>query len=156
MRELQVVNAAELAVAYASARYAVAVDGDALALRVGEPAADLEAYWPATRYVFLTAWNPHSEPHSEPANHDADARLVARLNAVGTARQAAWAEDASGDWREPGWLLADIDDDLARQLAREFGQAAVLAWERGQAVRLRMFAPGPSQTGAPAFIDWVE
>ena len=38
MRELQVVDAAELATAYAAARYCVALDGDTFALRVGEPA----------------------------------------------------------------------------------------------------------------------
>ncbi|MGH8080098.1 MAG: DUF3293 domain-containing protein, partial [Lysobacter sp.] len=113
MRELQVVNAAELALAYAAADYAVALDGDALKLRVGRPALDLEAYWPAARYLFVSAWNPASQPHSDSANQAADERLVARLNAAGVQRQAAWAQDEAGEWREPGWLLADLDDAIA-------------------------------------------
>jgi hypothetical protein len=161
MRELQIVNAVELASAYAAADYAVALDGDTLPLRVGKPAADLEAYWPAERYVFITAWNPASEPHSDSANVSADALLVAQLDAAGTARHAAWAEDRNGAWREPGWLLADIDDTTADLLAREFGQAAVLAWRRGEPVRLRMLLGTPCNActvdaDTAAFTDWVE
>lgn len=155
MRELQVVNAAELAVAYAAADYAVALDGDALPLRVGRPAADLEAYWPAARYMFVTAWNPASEPHSDSANHAADERLVARLDAAGVQRHAAWAEDTAGEWREPGWLLADLDEALAHALARDFGQAGVLAWRRGEPVRLRMLIARPANAERSEFTDWL-
>jgi len=83
MRELQVVNAAELAAAFAAADYSVLLDGETLPLRVGDPAADLEAYWPARRYVFITAWNPASEPRSDTANETADALLVGRLDDAG-------------------------------------------------------------------------
>lgn len=143
MRTYQVVNACELAAAYAAADYGVTLDGDAVDLRVGEPAGDLEAYWPAARYVFLTAWNPASEPHSDTANAAADALLVAQLDAEGIARQPAWASAPDGAWREPGWLLADVDDHRADHIAREFGQAAVLCWSRGEPVRLRMLVERP-------------
>jgi len=155
MRELQVVDAAELALAYAAAEYAVALDGDALPLRVGRPALDLEAYWPAGRYVFVSAWNPASQPHSDSANQAADERLVARLVAAGVQRHAAWAQDQAGRWREPGWLLADLDDAAANALAREFGQAGVLAWQRGEPVRLRMLMARPDEAAASEHTDWV-
>ena len=155
MRELQVVNAAELALSYAAAEYAVALDGDALPLRVGRPARDLEAYWPASRYLFVSAWNPASEPHSDSANQAADERLVARLDAVGVQRHAAWAQDEAGQWREPGWLLADLDDGLANNLARDFGQAGVLAWRRGEPVRLRMLIARPENAERVEHTDWV-
>ncbi|MBW3549765.1 MAG: DUF3293 domain-containing protein [Proteobacteria bacterium] len=160
MRELQIVDAAELAAAYAAAHYVVMLDGDALRLRVGQPAADLEAYWPAERYGFITAWNPASEPHSDSANKSADALLVAELDAAGIRRQSAWAEDAEGRWREPGWLLADLDDSRSATLAQAYGQAGVLAWTRGQPVRLRMLLHRPGNAGAGTgmgeFIDWVD
>lgn len=162
MRELQVVNAAELADAYAVAAYAVRLDGDVLPLRVGEPARDLEAYWPAQRYVFITAWNPASQPPSDSTNEAADVALVARIDALGAARQSAFAEDGDGHWREPGWLVADLDLATADKLAREFGQAAVLTWQRGAPVRLRMLLTPPVGAGssldasAGAFTDWVE
>lgn len=156
MRKLQIVNAAELAIAYAVADYAVVLDGDTFALRVGEPAPDLEAYWPAAHYAFITAWNPASEPRSDAANETADALLVAQLDAAGVIRQAAWAEDPHGDWREPGWLVADLDPGTRDLLAYEFGQAGVLAWQRGEPVRLRMMMPRPADAAVSASTDWVE
>lgn len=155
MRELQVVNASELAAAYAAADYCVLLDGETLPLRVGQPAADLEAYWPARRYAFITAWNPASQPHSDAANATADALLVGRLDEARAPRHPAWAEGPGGDWREPGWLLADVEPDQCIRLAQEFGQAGVLSWERGQAVRLRMMVARPANAAAAACIDWV-
>ncbi|HEY0662238.1 MAG TPA: DUF3293 domain-containing protein [Lysobacter sp.] len=155
MRELQIVDAAELATAYAAAEYAVLLDGDALRLRVGEPASDLEAYWPAQRYAFITAWNPASMPHPDSANEAADAELVARLDAARTQRHAAWAQDPEGEWREPGWLLADLDGEVADLLARDFGQAAVLTWQRGEPVRLRMLMPRPAGARSCDYTDWA-
>lgn len=156
MRELQVVNATELAAAYAAADYSVLLDGERLPLRVGDPATDLEAYWPARRYLFITAWNPASEPRSDTANATADALLAGRLDDVRAARQPAWAEDPGGGWREPGWLLADLEPDACMRLAQEFGQAGVLAWECGQPVRLRMMMARPVDAGSLACVDWVE
>jgi hypothetical protein len=158
MRELKIVDAVELASAYAAAEYVVVLDGDALPLRVGAPASDLEAYWPASRYAFITAWNPASHPRSDSANQAADALLVAQLDAVGATRHPAWAQDPGGHWREPGWLLGGIDESDLLRLAVEFGQAAVLAWHPGQPVRLRMMMPRP-EAGPPApavdHTDWV-
>ena len=156
MRELQIIDAAELAVAYAAAGYAVELDGDAFALHVGEPATDLEAYWPAAHYVFITAWNPASEPRSDTANETADALLVAQLDAAGAVRRAAWAEDAHGGWREPGWLVADLEPATRDLLAQEFGQAGVLSWQRGEPVRLRMMMERPADAPACGYTDWVE
>ena len=156
MRELQIVDAAELAAAYAAADYCVLLDGETLPLRVGEPATrpgGLLAGRSAT--LFITAWNPASEPRSDTANETADALLVGRLDAAGAARHPAWAEDPHGDWREPGWLLADLDADHCLRLAQEFGQAGVLMWQRGQPVRLRMMLARPAHAAASACIDWV-
>ena len=160
MRQIQVVDAVELAAAYADARYVVALDGDHVGVRVGRPAPDLEAYWPAARYTFLTAWNPASTPRSQTANEAADALLVAELDARGVRRQAAWAESPDGHWREAGWLLADLDRAGCDRLAQAFGQAAVLTWARGEPVRLRMLVERPL-TGRLAesvarHVEWVD
>ena len=155
MRELQIVDAAELATAYAAAEYVVVLDGDALALRVGQPAIDLEAYAPASRYAFITAWNPASQPRSEGANEAADAPLVAQLDALRATRHAAWAQDPDGRWREPGWLVADLDVGAVLRLAQEFGQAGVLDWAAGEPVRLRMLTPPPGGN-AVAHTDWTQ
>ncbi|QNP40883.1 DUF3293 domain-containing protein [Lysobacter solisilvae (ex Woo and Kim 2020)] len=155
MRELHLVNASELAAAYAAAQYAVVLDGDALALHVGQRAVDLEAYWPQRRYAFITAWNPASVPHSDAANETANAVLVARLTAMGLARHPAHAYAKYGDWREAGWLVGDIDEALVDLLGREFSQAGILAWTFGEPVRLRMLMPRPPQATGLDCIDWV-
>lgn len=154
MHELRIVDAAELATAYAAAEYVVVLDGDPLPLRVGEPARDLEAYVPASRYSFITAWNPASEPRSDAANEAADALLVAQLDTLGASRHAGWAQDAAGRWREPGWLVAGLDESAVLRLAQEFGQAGVLDWEAGEPVRLRMLAPRP-EGDEVAHTEWI-
>lgn len=156
MRELQIVDAMELAAIYADAEYAVVLDSDALQLRVGTEATDLQAYWPAQRYAFITAWNPASVPHSDAANEAANAALVSRLDAAGVARQPAHAYDREGEWREAGWLVADLDVRTLDQLARDFGQAGVLAWSYGEPVRVRMLLPRPPHAHSPSHIDWAD
>lgn len=155
MRELRIVDALELAAAYAQADYAVVMDGDALPLRVGQPAGDLEAYRPARSYALITAWNPASAPHPDSANEAADAALVARLDAAGIARQPAQGSSSDGQWREPGWLVFDVSEAGLDLLAREFGQAAVLAWTAGEPVRLRMQMPRPPRADSLACVDWA-
>lgn len=155
MRELQIVDAAELATAYAAAEYVVVLDGDPLPLRVGLPATDLEAYAPAARYAFITAWNPASQPRSDTANEAADALLVAQLDEVGAVRHPAWAQDPAGGWREPGWLVAGLSEDDLLRLGLEFGQAGVLDWQAGEPVRLRMLMPRPTTAFGVANTEWV-
>ena len=154
-KQLQVVDAGELAHAYIQARYAVALDGDALALHVGHRAIDVEAYWPLKRYAFITAWNPASVPHSDTANETANAMLAARLDALGLPRQLAHAYDAHGQWCEPGWVVGDIEPPLIDLLGREFGQAGVLAWAFGEKVQLRMLLPRPGNAPDTEWIHWV-
>jgi hypothetical protein len=156
MRELHIVNAAELADAYAQAEYAVVLDGDALPIHVGEPARDMEAYWPASRYGFITAWNPASVPHSDTTNEAANAALVARFEALGAPRLPAYAFDKEGHWREEGWLVGDIGEALLDLIAREFGQAGVLAWTFGEPVRLRMQMARPGSAMPRGCIDWAD
>ena len=153
VRELQIVNATELALAYVRAEYAVVLDGDALRLHVREQARDLEAYWPARRYGFITAWNPGSVPHSDAANETANATLVARLDAIGARRLPAHAFDKNGQWREAGWLVGDVEESLLDLLGREFGQAAVLSWTFGEPVRLRMLMARPAGVLLPD-VEW--
>jgi hypothetical protein len=156
MRELHVVDAGELAAAYAAAHYAVVLDGDAISLRVGEPAGDVEAYWTARSYAFITAWNPASRPLSEQANNLADARLVARLQALELPFHPAWASDHDREWRESGWLVANIAPEVLDTLAIEFGQAGVLYWEHGEPVRLRMSLHRPDDCPGRPCVDWAE
>lgn len=150
MKTLTVVNALELAAAYAVASYGVRLGGEQLGFRVGERAPDLEDRWPATSYAFITAWNPASSPRPDDANHAADALLTARLSEMEVGCKPAWARSRDGQWHEPGWLLAQVDDTIADELGIAFGQAAILAWDAGKRVTLRMLMPEPATDSAAA------
>lgn len=145
-----------LAEAYRNARYGVSLDGDRFDLRVGARTRDLEAYWPAARYVLLTAWNPRSLPQPAEANRLADDLLRERLRQAGVLHARAWASAEDGAWHEDGWLLGGIAFDEAHALAREFSQAGVLAWTRGEPVRLHMLLPRPPHAPPADWIEWVE
>ena len=157
MRELQVVDAMELALAYAAADYRVVHGRQELRLQVGQPATGLEALSAATDHAFVTAWNPASDPRPDDANVAADARLVARIESMGLERHPARAQSPDGRWREPGWVLCDAGVDAALDLGREYGQAGVLAWGRGEPVQLYMLTPRPRRASRAAanWTHWV-
>lgn len=155
MREFQVVDATQLAAAYAEAEYIVEHGGQSLRVQVGLRATTLEGALPATRYAFITAWNPASEPRSDQANQAADARLVARIESLGLQRHAAWAQSPDGRWHEPGWLLLDTPTGQLLDLAREFGQAGVLDWTQGEPVSLYMLASCPPRMPGTVATRWV-
>lgn len=155
MRELQLVDVMDLVAAYKDARYAAIVDGDALRLPLGRRAVDLEAYWPARRYGFITGWNPASVPQTDVANAAAHAALTARLDLADVPRLPAQAQDHEGLWAEIGWLVADMEDAALDRLGRDFGQAAVLAWPGGGPVRLRMLVPRPLRAPDDPLVEWA-
>lgn len=148
MNTLTVVDAMGLAAAYTAARYGVQMDSEVVELRPGHRAVELEERWPASSYAFITAWNPASYPRHEEANLAADALLTTRLDALGVERQPAWAEGPDGQWQESGWLLRQIDNSSVNQLGIAFGQAAILAWDAGKPVSVRMLMPEPCSNGA--------
>lgn len=156
MYALQIVDAAELVHAYVAADYSASVEGTNFMLRVGMAASGLESAWPASRYAFITAWNPASAPQPEPANQAADVQLRAHLDRLGVARIPASAQAADGGWHEPGWLLADLPTAELDALARRFGQAGTLCWTRGEPVRLRMLMREPADAAGLPCVDWVE
>lgn len=156
MDELRIVDATELARAYAAAEYGAALDGRTFELRVGAVASGLEAPWPAPCYAFITAWNPASSPRPAAPNEEADARLRARLDPLSVPRVPAWARAPDGRWREPGWLLAGVAPAQLDLLARAFGQAGTLYWACGEPVRLRMLMAAPPNLPEWPCVDWVE
>ncbi len=155
MRTLAIVDAMDLAAAYAAARYGVRADAGTFALQVGHPAPELEACWPARSYAFITAWNPASDPRPDEANHAADLLLTAQLDALGVERMPAWAESPDGRWHEPGWLLAQIDDVAVNELGATFGQIAILVWDAGEPVTVRMLMPDPFIDAGPTALRRV-
>lgn len=146
-----------LARAFAAARFRVELEGEDIGFAVGREASAIEERLPAAGYAFVTAWNPDAEHQPLAENVLDDDALAARLDASGAIFHRARAEDAEGGHREAGWLVAGIDAARADALGRAFGQAGILWWPAGSAVRLHMLRARPDSPDADLRdVDWVE
>lgn len=146
----------ELARAFIRARFHVELGDRLHTLHVGTLQPALDALLEGTSYGYVTAWNPAAQARETAENMTDDDRLAARVAALGYGMRRTWSEDAQGAHREAGWLVIDADASRVDALGREFGQAGVLAWMRGEPVRLHMLMrPPPDSTGLP-WVDWIE
>lgn len=145
--------------AYLDAHYRVWTPAGALRLVVGRPAPRLERFHPGMRrFAVITACNPRSTRLTAAANLARDLALLGDLRALGLTRIPAENAAPTGDFREPAWLVAGIDLPALDALARRHDQNAVLAWRRGETVRLRCCAggfPGLTRVMDTPFCDWV-
>lgn len=126
---------------YERAVYRVDAPEGSFALRVGAPSSELDRLLRAhgaRTFAFLTAANPRSRPLPEELNQERNAHLLARLTAAGRRFFAGVGGSAAGDWPdEASWLVLDLPEPEAVELARAFEQSALLLGELGAAVRLR-------------------
>ena len=110
-------------------------------IRIGQPhphliQLQLEEYG-IERYAFLTAWNPGSQPldqwHNRWRNLSLEmelhphCRLLRRGLGIGT--QENWPAE------ESFWAL-DIPVEKAVELGRQFGQNAIVVWQKGSVPEL--------------------
>jgi hypothetical protein len=133
----------ELMDAYRRTRY-LAGDGGAFAT-VGRRSGSIDALLAAhgaRSGVFVTAWNPGSRTQDEAANRAANARLQAEL--------APWRHlphegVGDGGWREEGFFVLDLPEGTAVELARRFGQVAIVAVLRAEPARLAFTGVAPAE-----------
>ena len=147
---------AELLHAYLEADYRWELAGEWHPLVVGRRAHRLEQAFPdAQRFGLLSAWNPQSVvlPHS--LNREADLRLHAALEAAGVAFRPGFSAARDRSWREPSWVVMDMELALLDDLTRRFGQLATLSWRRGEPVQLRMHASRPALVPAHDAVAWL-
>ena len=147
--------AAQLAVDYAAAHYFVTIGHQEWLFGVGRPAADIERQLPAHSYLFITAWNPAPEAASRADNLAADERLQGLIRNSAVAHYTSLGSNAQGGAVEHGWLILDAPLQTADRWARQFGQAAVLYWIRGEPVRLRMLWPRPDGNSDQPHTEWA-
>ena len=117
----------------------------------------LEAAFPASRWFgLLSAWDPYSVPRPDPVNRGADEELHTTLLSSGLPFRPGFSSAPNRSWREPSWVVMDMDEAEFDRLAQRFGQLGALRWQRGEPVRLRMYAQRPVLARARECLDWVE
>ena len=147
----------ELASAYLAADYRWEHDGEWRWLRIGVPAPEIDSAFPEfTRFTLLSAWNPHSLERPESDNRFVDVALKSQLSASPYAFRAAFSSAPDRSWREPSWLVAGIPVEPLDDLGRRFGQLGTLYWQRGEPIRLRMYAAPPAGFESHPDIDWLD
>ena len=127
--------------AYRETTYRVYVPGgEVIDIRVGERSAALDGLVEerrATSWAFITAWNPGSRALAEDENAKRQAGLLTLLRERGFERLEGSGIPARADWQpEESVLVLDVDREDAVEIAREFGQIAIVAGERGGAAVL--------------------
>lgn len=96
--------------------------------------------------IVMTAYNPGTERPSWAENEAANARLLKVLKGTGYEIWRADGHSADGTWREPGWLAWDMPVEMGTDIAGQFDQFAVYAYdERG--VRTVVACSGLDGTG---------
>ena len=148
---------ASLLHAYLAAEYRWRHEDDWHDLSIGLPAPGLELAYPrACSFGLVSAWNPCSVERSVEDNRHADQLLCEALDASGLPYLPAFSSARNRSWREPGWLVMDMDAAGYDALWRRFGQLGALWWRAGAPVRLRMDARRPSDLeGDDSFVDWL-
>ena len=151
----QCISAAQLADQYRAAHYFVSIGHREWLFGVGKHAPDIERRLGARSYLFITAWNPAPRSATLAENLAADEALQKRIRDIGMAGHKARGSNALGGAVEHGWLLLDAALDIADAWAREFRQAGILYWRRGDPVCLRMYRPRSGGIADDPCVDWA-
>jgi hypothetical protein len=142
--------------AYYAAEYRWELDGEWRALRIGQRAPELEAFFPQSRrFGLLSAWDPQSIPRAESVNRRADEALHAGLLASGLPFRPGFCSAPNRSWREPSWVVMDMPDTDFDRLALRYGQLGTLTWSRGEPVSLRMYARQPLMAPDREHVEWT-
>jgi hypothetical protein len=119
-----------LVAAYRAARYEVTAATPPFALRVDEPSVALATCHRAHDVrcsAFVTAWNPGSRQAAAAVNSAAATALEQCLRGRGYRLLAGRGVDPAGRWpAEDSVLVLGLEHDAACEIARQFGQAALV------------------------------
>ena len=146
---------AALAEAFVNTAYIAECERGQIEVAIGHLATKLEAEMPSKSFAFITAWNPGGDRRTDDENNDADRALVHLIDSYRVDRIPMHAVSPDGAWFEAGWLVCDVSRVTLDQWARSFGQLGTLWWQRGHAVKLRMYGARPDENDN-VFVDWIE
>ena len=116
-------------------------DGEILVrIRIGENCAELETLLVEQGldcWVFITAWNPGLQRPGDQVNQSQNCALYADLVSLGTPLFPGQGRGEDPAWEpEESFLVLGIDVERGTELAQRYGQAAIVAGERGKLARL--------------------
>lgn len=141
----------ELEAAYRQSRYVVEAPGGIVLLGVGQANPELDLLlesFGATVAALITAANPRSSRLTAAENASRHEQLLARLPA-GIRVLPTVAQDPRGQWPdEHGILVFGLAPGEAIDLARAFGQYAILWCSAGEPVQLLWACAPPSPVAA--------
>jgi hypothetical protein len=121
--------------AFLDTDYAVR-DGDVWrVVRIGERHPGIETLIKA-RGVFITGWNPFGKRASAAANAARNRAMARILTARGFRVLPHQGIGSDGTWAEDGFFVREMRVATARNLARAFGQLAIVAIARGRKAEL--------------------
>ncbi|WP_423820753.1 DUF3293 domain-containing protein [Salinisphaera sp. SPP-AMP-43] len=104
-----------------------------ITLNLGHPTPATLAQWVSRHNDTVPAWlitayNPGGEVASDADNHAREHALAQLLERNELRCLRAVNRDTGGNWpNEPGWLVAGLEEGMARSLGRRFGQAAIVS-----------------------------
>jgi Protein of unknown function (DUF3293). len=134
--------APELLAIYRASEYRVEDADPPFVMYVDQPCLDLALFMKrhgAQRALFISAWNPASLPRSEAENQAAQEDLEANLKTWGYRVFHGIGEDPMGGCPgEPCLLVLDWPEKQVLELARDYGQNAVICAEEDGIPRLRL------------------
>jgi hypothetical protein len=143
---------AELEDAYRQCHYCVETMTGIVVLRVGQTNAAIDSLAGSpgrASAAVITAANPFSIPLSAMENSGRHERLLARLSGAGHRWLPTRSQDPRGEWPdEPGVLVLGVSRAQALELARAFGQYAIVWLESGEPAQLLWASEFPSPAAA--------
>ena len=89
-----------------------------------------------TTGVFITGWNPFGKRADAAANAARNRSMARILAARGYHTLPHQGIGSDGDWAEDGFFVRDMRVATARNLARTFGQLAIVSIARGRKAEL--------------------
>jgi hypothetical protein len=138
---MQVAMSSELEAAYRNTDYWVDdAPDEPFAIRIGESCLELAVLLTAAgefEWAFVTACNPGSIHLSEHDNQERMKKLEDAVRSRGWLHYHGNGVGRDGDWpAEPSLLIVGVSEREALELARSFGQNAIVAGRLGEPARL--------------------
>jgi hypothetical protein len=104
-------------------------------VRIGERHPGIEKLSRMTG-VFITGWNPFGKRADAAANAARNRSIARILAARGYRTLPHQGIGSDGDWAEDGFFVREMRVATARNLARTFGQLAIVSIARGRKAEL--------------------